>query len=82
MKDFVVKNILNLRKKNSIPNFVKSKIFKKLLNRFTSFSKTPNEVKKYAKILIVTDNNCIQHYNIEILYFFYPKLKQKTINTK
>ena len=44
------------------------------------FLTTPNEVEKYAKILIDTDNNCIHLCNIEILYLFDSELQ--LINTK
>ena len=42
---------------------------------------TPNEIKKYAKMVQYnSSDNCVHHYNIEILNLFDPELQ--LINTK
>ena len=53
-------NILNLRKKNCIPNFVINKILEKLLKRFLT---TPNETEKYMQSNYSV--SCIHHYKFD-----------------
>ena len=53
-------NILNLRKKNYIPNFVINKILEKLLKRFLT---TPNETEKYMQSNYSV--SCIHHYKFD-----------------
>ena len=56
-------NILNLQET--------SKIFKKMLNCFFIFLTIPDEVEEYVENMQSNSlNNCIHHYNVEILNFF------------
>ena len=57
---------------------MKKKIFKKLLNRFTFFLTTPDEVAEYVQSN--SSDNCVHHYDVEILTLFDPRLQ--LINTK
>ena len=64
-------NILNLRKKNCILNFLRN----------YTFLVTPDEVEKYAKMMQSnSSDNCVHHYNIKVLNIF--DLELQLINTK
>ena len=64
-------NILNLRKKNCILNFLRNYIFLVTLD----------EVEKYVKMMQSnSSDNCVHHYNIKVLNIF--ALELQLINTK
>ena len=83
VKDFVVKifgEYFKSTKEKLYSKLREEQNLRKIAESLYIFLTTSNEVEKYAKILIDTDDNCKNHYNIEIFYLFDPELQ--LINTK
>ena len=67
-------NILNLRKKNCIPNLI-GKNFRKVVESLYIFLTIPDEVEKYVQMMkSSSSDNCLRHFNIKILNLFYLEL--------
>ena len=84
VKDFVAINFSEYVKstiEKLYSKLSKEQNLRKVVQSFYIFLTTPNEVEKNAKMMQSnSSDNCVHHYNIEILYLFDSELQ--LINTK
>ena len=52
---------------------MREEILEKFLNRFFFFLTIQDEIEKYVQLS--SSDNCVHHYNVEILNLFYLELE-------
>ena len=84
VKDFVVKNFCEYFKSSQeklCAKLCEEQNIRKVAESLYIFLTTPDEVEKYVGMMQSNfSDNCVHHYNIEILNLFDPELQ--LINTK
>ena len=74
VKDFAVIifcEYLKSSKKNCVLNYVRSRILRKVVESIYIFLAGHDEIEKYVEMMQSNaSDNCVHHYNIEILNLF------------